>query len=246
MNQIYEGKWERGNQGRKSRLYKIWDNMNSRCKNPNASKYNNYGGRGIKVCDDWSNDNQYGFQNFRSWSANNGYDDNLTIDRIDSDKDYCPENCRWVTYKVQNTNKRNNKLFTMNGKSQTLVEWCEELELDYKLISNRVCRKKWSLERAVSEPIHDNSIIVDNIKYNSLVDACEKLGKNYKVVSQRIYRYGWSVEDALTKSFRNKTIIYNNKEYLSIREICREIGVNYGTVLRRIKHGMTLEQALNK
>lgn len=84
-----------------TRLYGIWGNMKYRCNNSNAQEYYNYGGKGVSVCDDW---NQY--ENFRDWAISNGYKDNLTIDRINSDGDYCPENCRWIT-KSENTSRAN-------------------------------------------------------------------------------------------------------------------------------------------
>jgi hypothetical protein len=84
-----------------SRIYKIWLNMRYRCNTPTANSYKNYGGRGIKVCEEWNT-----FSNFLDWALANGYKDNLTIDRKDNDKDYCPENCQWVT-KAYNTAKAN-------------------------------------------------------------------------------------------------------------------------------------------
>jgi len=91
-----------------TRQYRILQNMKSRCYNPKATKYINYGGRGIKICDEWL-DEEKGIENFYNWSIENGYSDDLSIDRIDNDGDYEPDNCRWVTYKEQNLNKRNNR-----------------------------------------------------------------------------------------------------------------------------------------
>lgn len=93
-----------------SRLHIVWRSMNQRCYNPNKKSYPRYGGRGITVCDEWRND----FQAFYEWAIANGYDENAdryqcTIDRIDNDKGYSPDNCRWVDMKVQNNNKSNSK-----------------------------------------------------------------------------------------------------------------------------------------
>lgn len=85
------------------RLYFVWNSMKQRCLNPNNKEYKYYGGRGISVCDEWIK-----FEQFYNWAKENGYQDNLTIDRIDNDKYYCPENCRWVTHEVNCQNRRRN------------------------------------------------------------------------------------------------------------------------------------------
>lgn len=90
-----------------TRLYSIWKDMLRRCNNPNRKNYCHYGGRGIKVCDDWAND----FDKFYSWAMDNGYTDDLTIDRIDNDGNYEPSNCRWITSAQQKSNTRSQKLF---------------------------------------------------------------------------------------------------------------------------------------
>lgn len=108
----------------KSRVYKCWTSIKDRCFRTNCKSYKNYGGRGITICDEWKND----FQVFYDWAMQNGYSDELTIDRIDNNGNYCPENCRWVDMKVQANNTRRNVIMN-NGK--TLLEFCEENNLIY-------------------------------------------------------------------------------------------------------------------
>lgn len=100
------------------RIYGIWSGMIQRCYNPNGSGYDNYGGRGIRVCDRWL----HSYYAFEKWARANGYRDNLTIDRIDNDGDYSPENCRWATRKQQQNNRRNNVFVKVKGVKMTVAE----------------------------------------------------------------------------------------------------------------------------
>ena len=120
----------------KSKLYKILNGMKNRCYNSNAYNYKYYGGRGITVCDEWLNE----FMAFYDWAINNGYKDGLSIDRIDSNGNYDPTNCRWETSKQQCNNKRNNIKLTYNGKTQTLSQWAEEFGINYNTIATRYYR----------------------------------------------------------------------------------------------------------
>lgn len=111
--------------GKGTRLYNIWCDMKKRCNNPNSKHYDRYGGRGITVCPEWIK-----FESFRDWSMNNGYADNLTIDRIDNDGNYEPSNCRWATRKVQNNNTSKCHIITVDGISKNISQWAEYLGIN--------------------------------------------------------------------------------------------------------------------
>lgn len=139
----------RTHQMSKTRLYTIWFFMRSRCNNPNKSSYKYYGGKGIKVCQEWDDVNNDAFLKFYNWSVSNGYKDGLSLDRIDVDKNYEPSNCRWVEWAEQQRNKTNNYLISFDGKTQTLAEWAREVEINETTIKNRLNRN-WSVEDALT------------------------------------------------------------------------------------------------
>lgn len=122
--------------GRCDRLYDIWKNMKSRCYNKNNKNYHNYGGRGITICGDWADD----FAAFRTWSLSHGYDDDLTIDRIDVNSGYCPDNCRWATQKEQCNNTRRTIMVKINDKTHSVKEWCEIMGIKYGTVISRIYR----------------------------------------------------------------------------------------------------------
>jgi hypothetical protein len=107
--------------------------MKSRCYTEGNIEYKRYGGRGIKVCDEWKNS----FITFYEWAMKNGYSDNLSIDRIDYNGNYEPDNCRWATPIQQSNNRRNNILITREGRTQTLAQWCREYDLPYSRVLAR-------------------------------------------------------------------------------------------------------------
>lgn len=102
-----------------TRLYSIYKNMKSRCHNPNYKNYKFWGGKGITICNEWLDD----FENFYEWSIKNGYKENLTLDRIDNDKDYTPDNCRWVPYSIQSANRDNTIKIKIDNEEKVLSEW---------------------------------------------------------------------------------------------------------------------------
>ena len=112
--------------------------MMSRCYNKNSWNYKWYGGKGITVCDEWRND----FLNFRDWALENGYSKELTLDRIDGEKDYCPENCRWITWERQQNNKSNNHIVIVNGEQYSMSDASKKLNVNYFALRSHLRRHK--------------------------------------------------------------------------------------------------------
>lgn len=119
---------------RNTRLHRIWSEMKTRCYNKKNKSYEMYGGRGIIVCEEWL----HNFQAFYDWAMANGYRDDLTIDRINNDKGYSPDNCRWITQKEQQNNRRNNRTITHNGETHTISEWAEIYEINPHTLRDRI------------------------------------------------------------------------------------------------------------
>ena len=131
--------------GKGTRLYGIWAHMKNRCLSKTSRDYKDYGGRGITVCAEWANS----FEAFRDWALANGYRDGLTIDRKDTDGNYCPENCRWATQKEQQNNRRNNHIISFNGETHTLAQWAELTGIKFSTLYMRL-RRGWSAELALT------------------------------------------------------------------------------------------------
>lgn len=131
----------------KTRLFKIWTSMHERCEREKHCQYKNYGGRGIKVCDEW---NEY--IPFAEWARANGYSDDLSIDRIDTNGNYTPTNCRWATTKEQMNNKRNNHNVCYKGEQYTLTQLAEKYGIKKTTLRERL-KAGWSVEEAVEKPI---------------------------------------------------------------------------------------------
>lgn len=166
-------------------LWRRWHGIKRRCLNTCDKRYHQYGGRGIKVCDEWLES----FDNFADWALSNGYSEELTIERIDVNGDYCPENCKWITLKEQSFNKRDTKWVDYKGEHIQLIKLCEREELCYDTVHDRIYRRGWSIERAIETPSQQE---------NSLMRKCREMGINYETVRSRIFKFGWSEERALS------------------------------------------------
>ena len=134
---------------RQSRLYRIWKAIFARTTYESQPGYKNYGGRGISICDEWKND----FYAFKNWALSHGYEDSLSIDRIDVNGDYTPSNCKWSTRKEQNNNQRSNILLTYNDETHTAAQWAEILGITKDCIYKRIQRGR-GIESILKEIIN--------------------------------------------------------------------------------------------
>ena len=144
----------------RGRLHNIWKLMKSRCYNPKASGFKYYGGKGIDVCDEWQS-----FITFAIWAIMNGYADNLTIDRVDNNKGYCPQNCRWVDLKTQANNTSRNHI--IDGK--TIAQHATDNSINYRTLHNRVTRSGLSVEKALIAPPYNPKEVLCFDKEGNLI-----------------------------------------------------------------------------
>lgn len=196
----------------KERLYGIYKGMLDRCKNPNNPNYEKYGRRSISVCEEWTNS----YLIFKEWALSHGYQDNLSIDRIDNDGNYCPENCRWADDFTQNNNTRKNVNITFNGETHSLSVWgkIKPNGLSYDTLRSRL-RDGWDIERTFTEPLHTGEkdakggLITVNGETHNITWWCKKTGINKSTYYRRI-KNGWIIERALTEPHHERHI---KKEY---------------------------------
>lgn len=179
-----------------TKLFSVFHTMKDRCYNPNSKKYKDYGARGIRICDEWLNSSALFFE----WAKENGYQEGLSIDRIDVNGNYEPSNCRWVDAKFQANNKRYNHLYEYNGKIQTISQWADELGLPYATIKCRI--KRGSFDELFN--VKDGGVHLITYKGVSLSikDWAELLGVNYSTMRARVRRGNF--EKFMPKDFKKK------------------------------------------
>ena len=182
------------NSGR-NRIRGIWQGMKERCLNSKCRSYKNYGERGISICNEWLD-----FENFYEWALSSGYEDTLQIDRIDNDGNYEPNNCRWVTPKENARNKRTNRLLTINDETKCVCEWCEETDFPlgkaYRLIQEigeeafvyklKLSQVERRLEKVEAELRAMQVNPSNHGDFYTIKEACAFLGCSRLTISRRI------------------------------------------------------------
>lgn len=193
-----------------TKIYGIWQNMKDRCYNPNNHAYSNYGGRGIKVCDEWLGEN--GAENFVEWSYKNGYEESenrseLSIDRLDVNGNYEPSNCRWADKDVQNYNKRCTRKVVINGEEKTILDIHKEYGISITTLRQRYRRyingeisidEFVSKEKLINKP-QQILITVNGVTHN-LTEWEKKTGISKKTIANRYKKGARSYEELFKKS----------------------------------------------
>lgn len=146
LNAVHGKHFIHGDTG--TRLYHIWANMKARCTNTNNRQFVDYGGRGISICEEWLK-----YEAFRDWALSNGYNERLSIDRIDNDAGYRPDNCRWATPREQANNTRKVRLIAFNGETHSVCEWARILGIKQSTLNMRLNKYGWSAEQALGKEV---------------------------------------------------------------------------------------------
>lgn len=184
------------------RLHRIYQDMKTRCYNPNYDKTKWYYDKGITICDEWLNS----FEVFRNWALRSGYKDDLTIDRIDANDNYRPGNCRWVTRKEQANNRTSNRLIEFNGQVKTMQGWADSLGIDSRTLWARL--RNWPLERALTEKTHSEfgrKEVTWNGETHSVWEWGRILGIKPSTLSARLNRSGWPLDRVFTTPVGGKS-----------------------------------------
>nr|DAV90524.1 MAG TPA: PVL ORF-50-like family [Caudoviricetes sp.] len=179
-----------------TRIYRIWNDVKARCYYVGNDNYKYYGKRGITMCEEWKDS----FENFYNWAINAGYNDDLTLDRIDTNGGYYPSNCRWITLTEQCRNRRNNVKYKYNGEEKTLKEWEEIYGVPSATSWARINKYGWDVAKAIT--YNEEELYEYNGKSQILSDWATELGIKYTTLRARIKAYKWPIE----KAFNTKTL----------------------------------------
>ena len=175
------------------RIYSIYDGMKKRCYNKKKDNYHEYGGRGITICDEWLND----FMNFYNWAINNGYQDDLTIDRIDVNGNYESGNCRWATWEEQFNNKRDTVYITLDGETKNILEWSKVSGLSRSVLWQRFHIFGLKTKNRLFKPVKQITKIIHNGEEKTLSQLSKESGIGVETLRWR-YQQGFK-DDELTR-----------------------------------------------
>lgn len=227
-------------------LYSTWSGIKQRCYDKNSTNYASYGGRGITMCDEWRKD----YLSFKEWSEAHGARKGLTIDRIDNNGNYCPENCRWVDIITQANNTRANRIIEYNGIKHTVMEWSRLTGVNEGTIRSRIDKHGCTVGQALGYEEYNASpehILEYNGESHNITEWSIITGVNKGTISSRL-RYGYSVGQALgfeeyKRSQPPRYITYQGETH-NLTEWERITGVNRHAISSRLSKGASIVQAL--
>jgi len=216
--------------------YKIWDSMIQRCRCSKKPGYKNYGGRGINVCIRWKN-----FSDFYA-DMGNRPSPKHTLDRIDNNGNYCPENCKWSTYAEQSRNKRNNRIVEYKGQEYCFIDLANKFGLNFDTLSGRL-KLGWSLEKALHEPTQ--KLITYKGETKSIVNWAKDHNMAHHVLYNRVFVYNWPVEKALTIPVKqHKLLITYKGETKALKDWSKQYKISIHTLGRRLRDNWSVEKTL--
>jgi predicted DNA-binding protein (UPF0251 family) len=225
----------------KTRIYEIWKHMLRRCRNPNSSNYSIYGGRGINVCKRWQT-----FENF--FSDMGECPPGHSIERVDNERGYSPENCCWIPIKKQAANRRGNIYLKVNGERVCVAEAARRMGIHHQTLRDRM---KGLTAREIDDPVTGNAVLLTfNGETMNRTEWAERLGLSRQALLRRL-KLGWSLERALTSPPRvakqwKRTFLTIDGKPVRLAEVARRYGISYGTVQWRMNAGWSIERILER
>lgn len=232
-----------------TRIYTVWRSMKYCCFNPNNENYHYYGGRGITVCDEWKDD----FKAFYNWAIESGYKEEIlpsgvnywTLERIDNDGDFEPDNCCWANRAAQANNRQSNHLINYKGCDLTISQAAKEGNIDFNVLHYRITSpKKMTIEEAVETPVRTPPKYEYKGKYYSVKEIMENFHLDFKTFFRRL-NMGMSIAEAIETKIEFPKYEYKGMEYTTY-EIEKNFGINATTFRSRVKSGMSVEEAIDK
>jgi len=215
------------------RLRTTYYNMNQRCYNPDAKGYKYYGGKGVIICEEWLENKN----NFFDWAVNNGYTDELSIDRIETEGNYEPENCRWITMTEQQSNRTNNVFLEIDGEIKTFAQWTKDTGIGYGTLIKRVKNGEEILKKKYLIKVKINGVI------KSFRELSDESNISYDTILRR-YNTGWDLEDLLKPITKETMHIKIKDEIHTVSEWAKISGLTSNIISSRIQYGWENEDLL--
>lgn len=220
-----------------TKIYRVWAGMMSRCYTKTTTRYKNYGGRGITVCERW-----HKFENFYA-DMGERPSDLHSINRLDNDKGYAPENCAWATTKEQSGNKSSTVVVTNQmGTKVCLKAHCDALGKNYSTVRGRMLAGM-TVEQATTAEIPPRPTMLLHNETVFISEYCKKHKLNYEIVKSRLNN-GWSAEDAVEKPAKPRQYVLEGTNKMLLTDYCKTHNINYSSVIQRLHRGETMEHAI--